>query len=104
MARKYVDGWRMCVDKHELYFVTKFDCFAMPCLNQAFYAFAGATVFSSLYITMAYYQVFVKLADDANISLINYVGVDNMTTMPFNFSIALSTDKQRMAGVLKTFY
>ena len=47
MVRKKYGGWRMCVDYRQLNFVTKFDCFSLPRLDEALDAFAGATVFSS---------------------------------------------------------
>ena len=55
IIRKKDGGWRMCVDYRRLNNVTKFDCFALPRLDEALDAFAGATVFSSLDLAMAYH-------------------------------------------------
>ena len=55
MVRKKNGGWRMCVDYRRLNSVPKFDSFPLPRLDEALDAFAGATVFSSLDLAMAYY-------------------------------------------------
>ena len=63
LVPKRDNGWRMCVDYRRLNYVTKFDCFPLPRLDEALDAFAGATVILSLDLAMAYHQVPVKPAD-----------------------------------------
>ena len=53
----------MCVDYRGFNSLTKFDCFLLSRLDEALVTFAGATVFSSLDLAMAYYQEPVKPAD-----------------------------------------
>ena len=62
-AQKKDGGWRMCVDYCRLNAVTKFDCFQIPRHDKKLATFAGATVFLSVDLAMAYHQVPRKLAD-----------------------------------------
>ena len=75
MVRKNNGGWRMCVDYRRLNSVTTFDCFPLPRLDEALDAFAGATVFSSLDLAMAYHKVPVKPADVEKTEVITHVGL-----------------------------
>ena len=81
MVRKKDGGWRMCVDYRRLNKVTKF-CFPLPRLDEALDAFAGATVFSSLDLAMAYHHVFVKPADVEKTAFITQVGLFDLAKMP----------------------
>ena len=81
--------------------VTKFDCFPLPRLDEALDAFAGATIFSSLDLAMAYHQVPVKPADIEKTAFITHVGLYEMTKMPFGLCNAPSTYQRLMAGVLR---
>ena len=83
MVRKKDGGWRMCVDYRRLNAVTKFDYFPLPRLDEALDAFAGATVFSSLDLPMAYHQVPVKPADVDKTAFITHLGLFEMAKMPF---------------------
>ena len=74
MVRKKDGGWRMGVDYRRLNSVTKFDCFQLPRLDEALDVFAGATVFMSLDLAMAYNQVPVKLADVEKTAFLTHVG------------------------------
>ena len=78
MVRKKDAGWRMCVNYRRLNFVTKFDCFPLPRLDKALDAFAGATVFSSLDLAMAYHQVPVKPSDVEKTAFITSVRLFEM--------------------------
>ena len=100
-VRKKDGGWRMCVDYRRLNFVTKFDCFPLPRLDKALDAFAGATVFSSLDLAMAYYQVPVKPADVEKTAFITHVGLYEMMKMPFGLCNASSTYQRLMMSVLQ---
>ena len=53
----------MCVNYRRLNSISKFDCFPLLRLDEGLDAFTGYTVFSSLDLAMAYYQVSVKPAD-----------------------------------------
>ena len=90
-VRKKYGGWQMCVDYRRLNFLTKFDCFTLPRIDEALDAFAGATVFNSLDLAMAYYQVFVKPSDIEKIALITHVGLFRMQMMPFSLCNAFTT-------------
>ena len=81
----------MCVDYCRLNFVTKFDCFPLPRVDEASDAFAGTTVFSSLDLAMAYHQVPVKHANVYRIACITHVGLFEMVKMPFGLCNAPST-------------
>ena len=83
MVRKNNRAWRMCVDYRRLNSITKFDCFPLPRLDEALDAFAGATVFLSLDLAMAYHQVPVKPADVEKTAFITHVGLFEMVMMPF---------------------
>ena len=83
MVRKKDGGWRMCVDYHRLNSVTKFDCFLLLRLDEALDAFACATVFSSLDLTIAHHQVPVKPADVEKTAFITHVGLYEMMKMFF---------------------
>ena len=102
MVRKKDGGWRMCVDYRRLNSVTKFDCFPLPRLDEALDAFAGATVFSSLDLAMAYHQVPVKPADVEKTAFITYVGLYEMMKMPFGLCNAPSTYQRLMMSVLQS--
>ena len=91
----------MCVDYRRLNSVTIFDCFPLPRLDEALDAFAGATVFSSLDLAMAYYSVPVKPSDIEKTAFITHMGVFEMQKMPFGLCNALSTYQRLMAGVLQ---
>ena len=101
MVRKKDGGWRMCVDYRRLNSVTKFDSFPLPRLDEALDAFAGATVFSSLDLAMAYHQVPVKPADVEKTAFVTHVGLFEMSKMPFGLCNAPSTYQRLMAGVLR---
>ena len=101
MVRKKDGSCRMCVDYRRLNSVTKFDCFPLPRLNKALDAFAGATVFSSLDLAMAYHQVPVKLADVEKTAFITHVGLYEMMKMPFGLCNAPSTYHRLMMSVLQ---
>ena len=101
MVRKKDGGWRMCVDYRRLNSVTKFDCFPLPRLDEALDAFAGATVFSSLDLAMAYHQVPVKPTDVEKTAFVTHVGLFEMSKMPFGLCNAPSTYQRLMAGVLR---
>ena len=81
VVRKKDGGWRMCVDYRRLNAVTKFDSFPLPRLDKALDAFAGATVFSSLDLAMAYHQVPVKPVDVDKTAFITHVGLYEMIKM-----------------------
>ena len=91
MVRKKDGAWRMCVDYRRLTSITKFDCFPLPRLDEAVDAFAGATVFSSLDLAMAYHQVPVKPADVEKTAFITHVKLFEMVKMPFGLCNAPST-------------
>ena len=101
MVRKKDGGWRMCVDYRRLNSVTKFDSFPLPRLDEALDAFAGATVFSSLDLAMAYHQVPVKPSDVEKTAFVTHVGLYEMSKMPFGLCNAPSTYQRLMAGVLR---
>ena len=101
MVRKKDGGWRMCVDYRRLNSVTKFDSFPLPRLDEALDAFAGATVFSSLDLAMAYHQVPVKPSDVEKTAFVTHVGLFEMSKMPFGLCNAPSTYQRLMAGVLR---
>ena len=101
MGRKKDGGWRMCVDYRRLNSVTKFDCFPLLRLDEALDAFAGAIVFSSLDLAMAYHQIPVKPLDVKKTAFITHVGLFEMQKMPFGLCNAPSTYQRFMAGVLK---
>ena len=88
----------MCVDYRRLNSVTKFDCFQLPRLDESLDAFAGATVFSSLDLAMAYHQVSVKPSDIKKTAFITHVGLYEMVIMPFGLCNAPST-YQRLISV-----
>ena len=100
MVRKKDGGWRMCVDYRRLNSVTKFYCFPLPLLDEALDAFAGATVFSSLDLAMAYHQVPVRPADVEKTAFITHVGLFEMVKMPFGLCNAPSTYQRLMMSVL----
>ena len=102
MVRKKDVGWRMCVDYRRLNFVTKFDCFPLPRLDEALDAFASATVFLSLELAMAYHQVPMKLADVEKTEFITHVVFYEMMKMPFGHCNALSTYQDLMMSVLQS--
>ena len=101
MVRKKDGGWRMCVDYRRLNSVTKFDCFSLPHIDEALDAFAGATVFSSLDLVMAYHQVPLKPADVEKTAFITHVGLYEMLKMPFGLCNAPSTYQRLMISLLQ---
>ena len=90
----------MCVDYRRLNSVTKFDCFPPPRLDEALDAFAGATVYSSFDLAMAYHQVPVRPADVEKTAFITHVGLFEMAKMPFGLCNAPSTYQRLMMSVL----
>ena len=101
MVRKKDGGWRMCVDYRRLNSVTKFDSFPLPRIDKALDAFAGATLFSSLDLAIAYHQVPVKPVDVAKTAFITHVGLYEMIKMQFGLCNAPSTYQRLMSGVLQ---
>ena len=101
MVRTKDGGWRMCVDYRLLNSVTKFDCFPLPRLDEALNAFAGATVFSSIDLAMAYHQVPVKLIDVEKTAFITHVGLFEMAKMLFGLCNAPSTYQRLMISILQ---
>ena len=91
MVREKDSGWRMCVNYRRLNSVTKFDCFSLPSLDNALDAFAGATVFSSLDLAMAYHEIPVKPSDVEKTAFITHVGFFEMQKMRFGLCNAPST-------------
>ena len=89
------------MDYRSLNSVTKFDWFLLTRLDEALDAFAGATVFSSLDLAMAYHQVPVKPSDVEKTAFIMHVGLFEMPKMPFGLCNAPSTYQRLMAGVLQ---
>ena len=90
----------MYVDYRRLNSVTMFDCFPLPKIDEALDAFSKATVFSSLDLAIAYYQVPVKLVDVDKIAFITNVGLYKMVKMPFGLCNAPPT-YQRLSGDLQ---
>ena len=88
----------MCVDYRRLGSVMKFDCFPLPRLDEALDAFAGATIFSSLDLAMAYQQVPVKPYDIEKTAFITQVSLNEIMKMPFGLCNAPST-YQRLISV-----
>ena len=101
MVCKKNGGWRMIVDYRRLNFITKFDCFPLPRLDEALDAFSGFTVFSLLDLAMAYHQVAVKPADVEKTAFITHVGFFEMAKMPFGFCNAPSTYQRLLISVLQ---
>ena len=91
----------MSVDYRRLNAVTKFDCLTLPRLDEALDAVAGATVFSSLDLAMAYHQVPVKPADVEKMATITHVGLYKIMKMPFRHCNAPSTYQRLMMSVLQ---
>ena len=73
----------MCVDYRRLNSVSKFDCFPLPRLDEVIDAFAGVTVFSSLDLLIAYYQVPVMPSDVEKTTFITHVNLFEIRKMPF---------------------
>ena len=101
MVCKTDNSWRRCVDYRRLNYVTKFDCYSLPRLNEAFDAFAGPTVFNSLDLAMAYHQVPVKPADIEKTAFIMHAGLFEITKMPFGLCNAPSTYQRLMMSVMQ---
>ena len=91
----------MCVNYRHLNSVTKFDCFPQPRVDEALDAFAGATVFSSFDLAMAYLQVPVKPSDVEKTAFITHVGHFEMQKMLFGICNAPSKYQRFMAGLLQ---
>ncbi len=70
-------------------------------LDEAFDAFADATVFSSLDFAMAYYQVSVKPADVEKMAFITHVNLYEMVKMPFGLCNAPSTYQRLIISVFQ---
>ena len=100
MVRKKDGGWRICFDYRRLNFVTKFDCFLLPRLDEVLDAFAGATVFSSLDFAIAYHHVPVKPVNVKKTAFITHVGLYEMMKMPLGLCNAPSTYKRMMMRLL----
>ena len=81
--------------------MTKFDCFPLQRLDETLDEFAGATVFSSLDLAMAYHQVPVKPSDVEKTAFITHVCLYEMQIMPFGLCNALSTYQRLTTGVLQ---
>ena len=101
MVRKKDAGCRMCVYYRRLNSITNFDCFPLPPLDEALDAFSGSTVFSSLDLAMAYYQIPVTPADVETTAFITHVGLFEMAKMPFGLCNAPSTYQRLMTSVLQ---
>ena len=101
MVKKKDGSWRMCVDYRRLNSATKFDSFPLPRLDEALDAFAGATVFSSLDLAMAYHQVPVKPSDVEKTAFVTHLGLFEMLKMPFGLCNAPSTYQRLMSIVLQ---
>ena len=91
----------MCIDHRRANSVTKFNLFPLPKLNEALDAFAGATVFISLDLAMAYQQVLVKQVDVKMTAFITHVRLCEMIKMPFKLCNAPFTYQRLMSGVLQ---
>ena len=103
MVKKKDRTWRMCVDYRRINRSTKFDCFPLPQLNEAFDAFAKSTVFLSRDLAMAYQQVPVALSDVEKPAFITHVVFYKMVKMPFWRCNAPSTYQRLMSIVLRGF-
>ena len=102
MVRKKDGGWRMCVDYRRLNSVTKFDCLTLPRLDEAHDALAGATVFSSLDLAMAYHKLPMKPADVEKTAFITHVNLYEMMKMPFGLCHAPWTYQSLIISVLQS--
>ena len=74
----------MYVDNRRLNYVTKFDSFPLLKRDKALDAFAGATVFSSLDLAIAYHQVPVKPSDIKKTAFITHVCLYKMVKCRLN--------------------
>ena len=101
MVKKKDGSWRLCVDYRRLNAATIFDSFPLPRLDEALDAFAGAVVFSSLDLAMAYHQVSVAPADVEQTAFVTHLGLLEMTKMPFGLCNAPSTYQRLMSIVLR---
>ena len=75
MVKKNDGSIRMCVDYRRLNAATRVDSFAIPRLDEALDAFAGAKVFSSLDLAMAYHQVPVHPKDVEKTAFVTHAGM-----------------------------
>ena len=91
----------MCVDYRRVNKASRFDCFPLPRLDEALDAFAGAAVFSSLDLAMAYHQVLVSPSDNEKTAFIIHAGLYEMLKLPFGLCNAPSMHQRLMSIVLR---
>ena len=79
----------MCIDYRKLNSANRIDSFPIPRLDEALDAFAGAKIFSSLDLAMAYHQMHVHPRDIEKAAFITHAGLFEFVTMPFGLCNAL---------------
>ena len=101
MVKKKDGFFHMCVDYRRVNAATEFDCFSLLCLDQALDAVAGCSVFTSLDLAMAYYQLPFPPSDVEKTTFFTHAGLIEMTKMLFGLCNAASIYQRLISIVLR---
>lgn len=103
VVRKKCGAIRMCIDYRRLNAISKRPIYPIPDSKQLFDCVGGATYFSTLDLSMGYYQIPLDNLDTNKTAFTTKSGQYQFTRMPFGLSGAPATFQRVMSDILREF-
>ena len=101
--RKKDGSVRLCIDYRRLNSITKRPIYPMPSMRELFDTLAGAKYFSSLDLSMGYYQVKMNADDMSKTAFTSKSGQYIFRRMPMGLCGATATFQRVMTDILRDF-
>lgn len=103
VIRKKCGAIRMCVDFRRLNAISRRPIYPIPDSKQLFDSLGGANYFSTLDLSMGYYQIPLKNGDIEKTAFTTRTGQYQFKRMPFGLSGAPATFQRVMSDILREF-
>lgn len=102
LVEKKNGTWRVCGDYRRLNAITTPDRYPIPRIDDVNYILQGKTIFSTLDLVQAYYNIPMAECDKEKTALITPFGLFEFNFLPFGLRNAPSTFQRFMAEVLRS--